>query len=138
MARGIRFEVTVCSTELLICPVIAVVVVAVVITTVDADVPIVVPLVIVIEVLVPRAVPIAFIVHPAIVAGASPGGTLIGRPSPIPVMPAVSISLGIPLTVHPDVAGARSSGPHAYHARSGWLTEADSEGDLPEHRTRSQ
>jgi hypothetical protein len=118
--------------------VIALVVVVVVITPAVADAPIAVPLVPVIEMLVPRAVPIAFIVHATLITGAHPGGTLIGRPSPIPLMPAVPVSLGIPITVHPDVAGARRSWPHAYYARSRWLTEADPEGDLPEHRTRGQ
>ena len=49
-----------------------------------------------------RAVPIAVVEFPALMARSDPVGAGIGGPSPITRVPAVVISDGIPVTVYPN------------------------------------
>ena len=52
----------------------------------------------------------------AVVMRGYPNGPFVGRASPIPVVPPVSISCRVPVTVHPNKAGAGRGGPDANHS----------------------
>src|SRR5258708_6208442 len=63
------------------------------------------------------------------VVGRDPVRALIRRPRPVAVVPPVVPSLRIPVTLDPEVVGARF-GRHAVRARRWRWTNANSEGNL--------
>jgi len=86
--------------------------------------------VIVAEIAIAIAVPSMIVLHPAavalpvackelapVIARPNPAGARIRRTSPISVMPPITVSGRIPVTVYPEVIGSRSSWPGMNDAR---------------------
>jgi hypothetical protein len=111
---------------------VVVVAIIVMVIAVSAIVPIaavLVPLVIVINVAV-IPVPISCIKLLSIVVRSDPSSPLIGRPSPITVMPPIVISDGIPITVDIRVTGTRAPRYDANHSGTWRRTDSNAERDL--------
>src|SRR5207237_626527 len=106
---------------------LATVVIPVVVKTASIAVPVAIPAVIMLEALVSGTVPIALIIHAAFIAWVHPDRTLIRRLRPVPIVPAISISVLIPVAVHPGEAGSGRARPDAHNTRRRWLADADAE-----------
>jgi hypothetical protein len=114
-------------------------IVAIAIIAMVVAVPVAIPAVIVFDTTM-LPTPIPFVELSAIIPRTYPASSLIGRPGPIAIVPAVTVSCGIPVTIHPNVISARTDRTCVYYARAWWRTDSDSEGNLggsqrkrPEH-----
>jgi hypothetical protein len=76
------------------------------------------------------AFPIAVIVEPAFITRPDPDCAAVRRLSPIAAVPNVAAAYRIPVTVNPDVAGARSDRPYAVHTRWRRSAQFNTDGHL--------
>ena len=60
----------------------------------------------------------------------------IRRTSPVTLMPAIAASIGIPISVYPEIAGAGGNRANAYDARRRGRPNANSKGDLTKTKPR--
>ena len=71
----------------------------------------------------PLAFPVAVVEPPTIISGFNPTRTAVGRPSPIPVVPLVVVSNGIPISLNPYKVWTGTHGDHMQNTR--WRRRAD-------------
>jgi hypothetical protein len=71
-----------------------------------------------------RSFPVAVVISTAFMARCYPPGSLIGRATPISVMPSILMSDRIPVTVYPVITGTWGYGSDANHARRRWRTNS--------------
>jgi hypothetical protein len=74
--------------------------------------------------------PIAVIVATAFIARPDPDCSSVWRASPITAMPNVMAPYGIPITVDPNIFGARSDWPYAVYTWRRRSAQFDSDGHL--------
>lgn len=104
-------------------------IVVVVTPAVAIAIPVVIPTVIVLK---PAAIPIPVpaVELAAFIARPHPRDARIRRPGPIPAMPVVAPSHGIPVAVHPIIVRTRCYRPDAHDSRPWRRTDPDSHSHL--------
>ena len=76
------------------------------------------------------SVPIPSVEHPSVVARLHPTGILVRRPSPVTLMPRVTLSYRVPITLEPHELWTWLSWQHTNHAGARRSAHADSDGIL--------
>jgi len=107
----------------------------VVIVAIVAPAMVAIPVVIVFDVPA-RSVPESCIEHSTFMARSHPTCASIRRASPVTIMPAVTASIGIPITVHPEVTWSGGHRLNAHHARRRGRPNTNSKGDLTQSKSR--
>src|ERR1700693_2682705 len=76
------------------------------------------------------SVPVAIVIAAPFPTRSDPQCSAVRRERPITSVPNVAAVYGIPVAVHPDIAGARGYRPDAHHTRGRRCANSDSDGYL--------
>jgi hypothetical protein len=80
------------------------------------------------------AVPVASVKTLSIVSRPDPTRALIRRASPVPVVPPITASVGVPVAIYPDEFRPRTRRKNPNHPRSRRRADSDSDGNLAKDR----